>query len=225
MLSGTWCRFLFTFASKFFVGIIHSVHIRKIFRKTNISYPLIRSRLYAYQGVRNVSFSENFVYILTERTRIKFESRSQIALTFLAHAIILYLLETPKNLRFSVVFRVYKMVTLIRGGLSHFVPVLSFIPALFKINPQKRIQEFRKYLRWSTLPGQDVKYCCKVLHLRCLRGSWECLWHLRYLLLWKSSVERKYKPTFLPNRLQYLKKLIKGSSLSIYVYVSLVNKF
>ena len=29
---------------------------------------------------------------------------------------------------------------------------------------------------------------------------------------------------FLPNRLQYLKKLIKGSSLSMYVYVSRVNK-
>ena len=32
---------------------------RQIFRKTNISYPLIRSRRCAYQGVRNVCFSEN----------------------------------------------------------------------------------------------------------------------------------------------------------------------
>ena len=31
--------------------------IRKIFRKTNISYPLIRTRTCAYQGIRNVSFS------------------------------------------------------------------------------------------------------------------------------------------------------------------------
>ena len=30
----------------------------QIFRKTNISYPLIRTRC-AYQGIRNVSFSEN----------------------------------------------------------------------------------------------------------------------------------------------------------------------
>ena len=32
---------------------------RQIFRKTNISYPLIRTRKCAYQGVRNVRFSEN----------------------------------------------------------------------------------------------------------------------------------------------------------------------
>ena len=39
---------------------------RQIFRKTNISYPLIRTRTCAYQGVRNVLFSENlacFVFL------------------------------------------------------------------------------------------------------------------------------------------------------------------
>ena len=39
---------------------------RQIFRKTNISYPLIRTRTCAYQGVRNVCFSENltcFVFL------------------------------------------------------------------------------------------------------------------------------------------------------------------
>ena len=39
-------------------------YIRKIFQKTNISEPLIRTRTCAYQGVRNVSFSENFAYVL-----------------------------------------------------------------------------------------------------------------------------------------------------------------
>ena len=34
------------------------------FRKFNISYPLIRTRTCAYQGVRNISFSENFAYII-----------------------------------------------------------------------------------------------------------------------------------------------------------------
>ena len=34
---------------------------RQIFRKTNISYPLIRTRTCAYQGVRNVRFSENLM--------------------------------------------------------------------------------------------------------------------------------------------------------------------
>ena len=32
---------------------------RQIFRKTNISYPLIRTDTFVYQGVRNVHFSEN----------------------------------------------------------------------------------------------------------------------------------------------------------------------
>ena len=32
---------------------------RQIFRKASISYPLIRARTSAYQGVRNVSFSKN----------------------------------------------------------------------------------------------------------------------------------------------------------------------
>ena len=36
----------------------------KIFLKTKVSYPLIRTRRCAYQEVRNVSFSENFVYLL-----------------------------------------------------------------------------------------------------------------------------------------------------------------
>ena len=37
---------------------------RKIFRKTNISNLLIHTRTCAYQGVRNVSFSENFAHVL-----------------------------------------------------------------------------------------------------------------------------------------------------------------
>ena len=36
------------------------MYVRKIFRKTNISYSLIRC-----QGERNVSFSENFAYVST----------------------------------------------------------------------------------------------------------------------------------------------------------------
>ena len=39
-------------------------NVRKIFRKINISNPLIRTRTCAYQGVRNVSFSGNFAYVL-----------------------------------------------------------------------------------------------------------------------------------------------------------------
>ena len=40
--------------------------VRKTFRKTNISNPLIRTRTFAYQGVRNVSFLEDFTYVLND---------------------------------------------------------------------------------------------------------------------------------------------------------------
>ena len=38
------------------------LYVRKIFRKTNISYSLIQTKTCAYQGVRNVSFSKKFGY-------------------------------------------------------------------------------------------------------------------------------------------------------------------
>ena len=41
-------------------------YVHKIFRKTNIPYPLIRTRTCVYQGVRNVSFPESFAYVLNE---------------------------------------------------------------------------------------------------------------------------------------------------------------
>ena len=39
-------------------------YVRKSFRKTNNSKPLIRTHTFAYQGVRDISFSENFAYVL-----------------------------------------------------------------------------------------------------------------------------------------------------------------
>ena len=39
-------------------------YVRKIFRKTNISNPLIRIYMWAYLWVRNDSFSETFAYVL-----------------------------------------------------------------------------------------------------------------------------------------------------------------
>ena len=47
---------------------------RQIFRKINISYPLIRTCTCTYQGVRNLYFSENLTRILFLKTR--FEIRS-----------------------------------------------------------------------------------------------------------------------------------------------------
>ena len=37
-------------------------------KKTNISYSVIRIRTFAYQRVRNVSFSENFAYVLNGKS-------------------------------------------------------------------------------------------------------------------------------------------------------------
>ena len=37
-------------------------YVRTIFQKTNIPNPLRRTRSCAYQGVRNVSFSESFAH-------------------------------------------------------------------------------------------------------------------------------------------------------------------
>ena len=39
-------------------------YVCKIFRKTNISNVLIPTRTCAYRGVRNLSFSKNFAYVL-----------------------------------------------------------------------------------------------------------------------------------------------------------------
>ena len=49
----------------YYKEIIHFVQ-RKIKKKTITSYPLIRKHMCAYQGVRNVNFSENFVNVLNE---------------------------------------------------------------------------------------------------------------------------------------------------------------
>ena len=46
-------------------------YVRKIFRKINNSYLLICTRTCAYEGVRNVSFSENFVKVLSKWSHVR----------------------------------------------------------------------------------------------------------------------------------------------------------
>ena len=50
--------FSFLILQKFSETLFGNIHLTrtKIFLKTNISYPLISTRTYAYEGVRNVSF-------------------------------------------------------------------------------------------------------------------------------------------------------------------------
>ena len=52
-------------------------YVRKMFRKTNISNSLILIRTGAYQGARNVSFSENFAYVLNGCPQIHFDNPSR----------------------------------------------------------------------------------------------------------------------------------------------------
>ena len=63
------------FERQYFAGNHSFSAYAKIFQKTNISYPLIRTRTCAYQGVRNASFSDNFLYVLNERSFGKFTSK------------------------------------------------------------------------------------------------------------------------------------------------------
>ena len=53
------------------IGIIHLV-CTKSFRKTKISKPLIRTRMCAYQGVKNISVSENVLNGLSQTFLISF---------------------------------------------------------------------------------------------------------------------------------------------------------
>ena len=41
-------------------------YVRIIFRKTNITYSLIRIGTYTYQGVRNINSSDDFEHVLNE---------------------------------------------------------------------------------------------------------------------------------------------------------------
>ena len=49
--------------------------VRKIFRKTNIFYPPTRIRMCTYQGLRNVSFSENFECVVNRLSLVKILER------------------------------------------------------------------------------------------------------------------------------------------------------
>ena len=51
-----------------------------MFRKTKTSYPLKHKRTYAYQEVRNVSFSGNFAYILIDVPLTKVRQRGVLAI-------------------------------------------------------------------------------------------------------------------------------------------------
>ena len=110
----------------------HWVHTQNI-RKTNISYPLIRTLTCAYQKVRKVSFSNSFAYTLNEWSLWVIEGTWRL-LHFLTNFIdnvpILYPLQkAPENIWFSGIFEWHKMEALARNVsnllLSHIILGLS----------------------------------------------------------------------------------------------------
>ena len=75
-------------------------YVLKFFRKTNISYSLIRTRSCAYQGVRNISFSKNFAYVLNKWSLISSKKCQIFAMalyTTIANLIITSLVQLLKH--------------------------------------------------------------------------------------------------------------------------------
>ena len=63
-------------------------YVLKIFQKTNISYPLIRTRTFAFLRVGNVSFLENFARVVNEwcLTTLKTNCTSFVPIDFLGNS-------------------------------------------------------------------------------------------------------------------------------------------
>ena len=57
-------KFFFIYQVSLYIYGDH--YVSNIFRKANISYPMIRTRSCAYLGVKNVSFSVNFANVINE---------------------------------------------------------------------------------------------------------------------------------------------------------------
>ena len=51
--------------------VFKEIKARQIFRKTNISYSLIRTRMCSYQGIRNVRFSGTWRALFSLKTRFE----------------------------------------------------------------------------------------------------------------------------------------------------------
>ena len=105
--------------------------VHQIFQKTNISYPLIRTRTCAYQEVRNVCFSENlagFVF-LKHRLEIRVCVTGGKKCSFFRKLVVLCFLEISV-LRFALLpyYRRYKSLI------------------------QRRIKNPVEHLRWNFLP-------------------------------------------------------------------------
>ena len=60
-------------------------YVRKIFRRTIISNPLIRTCTSAYQGGKNVSLSGNFAYVLNGWPPIQRQQKRSVSDKFLKY--------------------------------------------------------------------------------------------------------------------------------------------
>ena len=99
---------------------------RLIFRKTNISYPLIRT-LCAYQGVRNVRFLENWRPLFSWNTRFVIGLFALLPMCwseiFLSHKLI----RKPASLNNRVVHHFYQLIRICPSNRNLFIYKLLIV--------------------------------------------------------------------------------------------------
>ena len=76
----------------------------KNFLKTNISYPLIRTRTFAYQGVTNASFSEYFAHILNLWSQTVFSTKVNVLSLLYLRILKCFLLDPIRQICLLILF-------------------------------------------------------------------------------------------------------------------------
>ena len=110
--------------------LMFSFYLNAIFWKTNISYLLISTRTWAYQGVRNIVFFGNICVRTKWMIPNHLERQSVIELyAWWTHFKLVFHFCTPWKLRFSDVFRMKRNGTLASNGLTIFTFALDYVEA------------------------------------------------------------------------------------------------
>ena len=121
-------------------------YVRKRFLKTNISYPLIRTRMYPYQGVRNVSFQENFSYVLNERSPFSFS--------------FVYLKQPPRCFVKSVLKNSYNSQKSTCVGVSFIIKLQAYVEPSCKCKKIFFFYISTMLLRRSTILKKRLRHRC-----------------------------------------------------------------
>ena len=103
----------------------------KIFPKKHIFYELIRTGMFAYHGVKNVSFSENFPYILINVYCIN-------CILYILKSILIFLAFSTSSLRILETYSLH--------GFNFLNPISTNVPLLYpsKIENMRICYVFRE---------------------------------------------------------------------------------